>query len=143
LSSRLDKEDALIKKYFTGFRIQSPGDAVYGGAIGRIQSSRNILYTLWIPLGGFPNEAPSMYIVDPKILKDYYGKLLSSYGVSSSMHLRSPDSNNNVQICHYNNQYWSPNVTLYKIIMKGKLWVEAYENHLITGNDIDFYLKHM
>jgi hypothetical protein len=47
-----------------------------------------------------------------------------------------------VQICHYSSSNWSPNVTLYKVILKGRLWLEAYEIYLRTGNDIDTYLPH-
>jgi hypothetical protein len=143
MATRIEREEQLIGQYFPGFRIQSPDDPAYAGVIGRLLSSRNIQYTLWIPLGNFPNEAPKMYIVEPKSLKDSNGRLLSDYSANGSMHLLSPDNNRHPQICHYNGRYWSPNVTLYKIIMKGRLWIEAYENHLITGNNIDHYLKHM
>jgi hypothetical protein len=34
-------------------------------------------------------------------------------------------------------------VSLYKILMKARLWLEAYEQHLRRGEPIDKYLSHM
>ena len=31
----------------------------------------------------------------------------------------------------------------FKVAMKGRLWLEAYELHKATGKDIDHYLPHM
>lgn len=84
-----------------------------------------------------------MYVVKPAPLKDYDGIPLADRGTSSTMHLRTPNTHGHPQICHYNDQYWNPAVTLYKVVIKGRIWLEGYEIHLRTGNDIDQYLPHM
>ena len=46
------------------------------------------------------------------------------------------------RICHYGPQSWTPAVSLYKVYVKCRLWLEMYEAHLRTGNPIDYYLTH-
>jgi hypothetical protein len=62
---------------------------------------------------------------------------------SAVMHTLSPVYSHPqyVRICHYRD--WDPNKTLYLVLMKARLWVEAYEAHLRHGNPIDNYLGHM
>ena len=64
-------------------------------------------------------------------------------GNSAEMHLLDPDEHGHPQICHYRDDVWTPNVTLYKVVMKGRFWLEAYEAHMRTGKAIDTYLPHM
>lgn len=143
MSKRLAMEAQLLAEYFPRFHIQSPGDPVQCGVVGMHRTNTGNEYALWIPLGNFPNEAPRMYVVSPKNLRHRSGQLLSSLGTSSAMHLLGPNEHGHPQICHYNGQYWHPKVTLHKIVMKGRLWLEAYENHLVSGRNIDEYLGHM
>jgi hypothetical protein len=100
-------------------------------------------YVIWIALGNFPYEAPAMYVISPKPLLTSDGRALASIGVSANMHLRTPDDHGHPQICHYNDRFWHPKVSLYKILMKARFWLEAYEQHLKKGAPIDAYLAHM
>ena len=83
-----------------------------------------------------------MYVVRPKGLRDYHSQLLVEKGTSSEFHLLEP-LNGSPQICHYNDRFWSNLVTLCKIVGKGRLWLEAYEQHLCSGKAINCYLPHM
>ena len=38
---------------------------------------------------------------------------------------------------------WSNDNSLYQVLMKGRIWLEAYEIHLRTGEDLEKYLAHM
>ena len=55
------------------------------------------------------------------------------------MHTWTSDWAEYVKICHCKEEFWSPSVTLSRVIMKGFLWIEAYEAHCHTGNCIDHY----
>ena len=110
-----------------------------------IQTNSKKTYRLKIITGNsFPNSHPRVYVTYPShySLVDYEGNHLKSRGASSRMHTLSPNEDNNVQICHYDSSNWRPTVTLYKVIIKCRLWLEAYEGHLRTGEPIDYFLSH-
>jgi hypothetical protein len=90
----------------------------------------------------FPDHAPSLFVVEP-VLFDHSHRRLSEYGTSATMHVLSPDAAGNVQICHYDDDHWTPDVTLAKVVLKSIIWLEAYEAHRRTGMSIDHYLGHM
>lgn len=142
-AERLRKEQALLQTYFPSFRIQFPDDPAKVGAVGALTTNAGNEYALWIPLGAFPNEPPQMFVVQPQNLRNRRGKKLAKVGVNSAMHLLAPNAHGHPQICHHNDASWTPNITLYKVAMKGRLWLEAYEMHKATGKDIDHYLPHM
>jgi hypothetical protein len=139
--TRLEVEEQFLRELFPAFTIQDP----YGprrGVIGQMHTNSGKRYALWLALGDFPNEAPQMYIVAPERLVAHNGQLLATQG-GSAMHLLQPDAHGHPQICHYNGQFWHPKVTLSKILMKGRLWLEAYEQHLHDGRAIEAFLPHM
>jgi len=142
LSRRLSLEDSLLRQYFHGFHIQDLAGGPNRGVVGTLTTNSGRRYSLWLPLGSFPLEAPNLYVINP-LLYDYHGNPLWEQGVRSDMHVLSPDQYGHVQICHYRDSHWSPDVTLYKIVMKGRIWLEAYESHLRTGQPVDHYIGHM
>ena len=142
-AERLRKEQRLLQAYFPTFRIQLPDDPARAGAVGTMTTNAGNEYGLWIPLGEFPNEPPEMFVVAPKNLRNRRRRRLAKIGPSAAMHLLGPDAHGHPQICHHNDSSWTPNITLYKVAMKGRLWLEAYEMHKATGKDIDHYLPHM
>ena len=142
-AERLRKEEALLKAHFPTFHIQFPDDPERAGAVGTMTTNAGNEYGLWIPLGAFPNEPPEMFVVSPKKLRNRRGKKLAKIGSSADMHMLDPDAHGHPRICHHNDAAWTPNITLFKVAMKGRLWLEAYEMHKATGKDIDHYLPHM
>ena len=46
-------------------------------------------------------------------------------------------------ICHFKASLWTDNNTLYQVVMKGLIWLEAYEAHLRTGKSMDVFLAEM
>jgi hypothetical protein len=141
-TTRLDVETRVLKQYFPKFRIQDP-HSPNGGVIGRMRTNSGNEYAVWLLLKDFPNEAPAMYIVSPDPLLAYHGRPLSTLGINREMHLLQPDSHGHPQVCHYNDRFWVPKVSLYKILMKARLWLHAYEEHMKRGEPIDKYLSHM
>lgn len=45
-----------------------------------------------------------------------------------------------IAICHFYPPHWNAQNTLYQVFMKGRLWIEAYEGHLATGEALSVYL---
>ena len=141
--ARLAKEREILQQRLPAARIQFPDDADRACVLALLSTQRHNRYVLWIPLGAFPNEPPKMYVVEPAPLRDHRGKKLSKLGSSSSMHLLTPDAHGHPQICHYRDDAWTPNVTLFKVVLKGLLWLEAYDLHKAKGKAIDQYLREM
>lgn len=101
------------------------------------QTNSGNLYTLYMDLSNFPESKPDVYVT--KMLKTRDGEKMS--GCSGTMHTLT-SKKGMTQICHYSATYWSPNVSLFKVFIKCRLWLEMYEAHLRTGQPIDYYLKH-
>lgn len=139
---RLLTEEEILKRYLPSFRIQNI-ETPDAGVIGCLTTNNRRSYALWIPLGNFPYGHPRMYVVKPAPLMDRDGRPLADRGTSHTMHLLEPDNHGHPQICHYNDQHWHQDVTLYKVVIKGRIWLESYEIHLRTGENIDLYLRHM
>ena len=95
------------------------------------------VYTLYFDLDGFPMQAPKVFVM--KMLRTKDGLMMSD--PSSAMHTLSSE-HGWTRICHYGSQSWTPNVSLYKVYIKCRLWLEMYELHLKTGKPIDYYLSH-
>lgn len=106
------------------------------------------VYTLHIDLKEFPEQIPEVYVT--KMLKDYNGNDMDH--PSATLHTLTA-KNGWTRICHYGSNSWRssrvwsgsewvPSVSLYRIYIKCRLWLEAYEAHLATGNNLDYYLKH-
>jgi hypothetical protein len=93
-------------------------------------------YTLKIYIGrDFPNSIPEMVVVSsPKPMPDWE--------CSSTTHtLWKRDGY--LQICHYHSSQWTDRSSLYEVVMKGRVWLEAYEGHLRTGNPMNYFLREM
>ena len=98
--------------------------------------------TFFADLEGYPDVAPKLYVLQPT-LRCHDGSLLSELGTSSTMHVLAPNDHGHVQVCHYNDRFWRSSLTLYKVLMKTRVWLEAYERHLRHGEPVEHYLGHM
>ena len=95
------------------------------------------VYTLKIELADFPESVPRVFVT--QMLYDAKSRPLDN--PSPYMHtLRS--ENGCTQICHYGRNLWTNMVSLYKVYMKCRIWLEIYEEHLRSGEPIDHYLTH-
>ena len=59
------------------------------------------------------------------------------------MHTLSNGPNGEVQICHWRDDRWHSGITFNRVLMKAMLWLEAYDQHLSTGYDIDAFVSTM
>lgn len=141
-SSRLRLELDILSRYFPSFSLKDsiiPGRAVIEGTL-RSNAGNEYVIRLRVP-ADLPNSVPIVEIVSP-VLHDRFGHALVDLGTSYPMHLLKPESDV-VRICHYSASHWSPNITFFKVLLKIRAWIEAYEGHLDSGYAIDHYLPHM
>lgn len=99
------------------------------------------LLRVYIP-GGYPDEKPRVYVEKPVPLPAYFpGKKISDYAPSHNFHVLTTSQNGEVQICHYSNTTWDATKSIHLVVLKAKLWLQAYaEHHLRTGHPIcDFF----
>lgn len=104
-------------------------------------------YVLWSPIPNtFPYGRPPLYIWSPNPLLAYGGGTVNSYGTSGTshdMHTLRNGPNGEVQICHWRDERWHSGITLNKVLLKGMLWLEAYEQHMATGRPIKDFVGTM
>ncbi|MCC8071860.1 MAG: hypothetical protein LIO90_08690 [Bacteroidales bacterium] len=93
-------------------------------------------YLLYFDLSMFPENKPKVYVKQMLYTKD--GKPMNS--ASHYNHTLTP-WNGWTQLCHYNDSCWTPDVTLWKVYMKCRLWIEMYRAHLRTGKTMSYYLN--
>jgi len=141
--ARLNLEIEILERYFPrryAFIYPHDPSRSYLDVGLRTKSGRTFRLKISIP-SDYPNAMPSVYVVHPKPLLDFSNNNLISIAPSGKMHVLSP-SDGCIQLCHFDRSLWHSDMTLYKVALKCLVWLEAYQNHLLTGNDIDYYLRH-
>ena len=103
--------------------------------IAAVTNSKKV-YTLRINLESFPESMPKVFVT--QMLKTKDGRDMDS--PSHEMHTLSSEYGF-TRICHYGNTSWKPEVTLNKVYLKCRVWLEAYEAHLQTGIALSDYLN--
>ena len=131
---RLNVEKGILEKYFPGRVkwIDPTGDTKVEVELKTNNGNR---YRLRVYLtGDFPNSLPDMVVSDsPKPMPDWSG--------SSSHTLGKRDGF--LRLCHYRSSRWTAQSSIYEVFMKGRIWLEAYEGHLRTGKNMDYFLGEM
>ncbi|XP_078372137.1 uncharacterized protein LOC144655710 [Oculina patagonica] len=130
---RLGFEKDLLEKYFRN-RVSWINPTSDTKVEVRVTCTNNKQYTLRVYLpSDYPNSCPEMVVSS-------HGILLS--GVDGENHtLGSKDGC--TKICHFRPSLWKDDNTLYQVIMKGLIWLEAYEAHLRTRQPLSRYLQEM
>jgi hypothetical protein len=139
---RLVAESKILQKYFPSFRWinpNRPGETSLVGSMHTNDENRYII-SLKIP-PDFPNSFPKALVKEPYPLIGFLGKNMTDFVTSSSMHLLCP-INGYPQICHHSKSHWTPNKTIYDVLMKIRIWLEAFELYRTSGKSIDHFLRH-
>ena len=130
--ARFELEKAVLEKKLPSnmymFREMGTPDAHL--LIGARTNAKNV-YTLKIMLKDFPSSVPEVFTTHPLMYRD--GRHLD---ISHDMHCLGT-INGKTKLCHYPEQDWSPRVSLYKVFIKCRLWLEFYDIYHITGQTID------
>lgn len=108
----------------------------------RVNTNNGNSYTLRVYLASdFPNSCPVLVVSSPSSpLRKKDGSLLNSD--DGRDHVYSAHDGL-TKICHFIPDKWTSENTIYQVLMKGRIWLEAYEIHLRTGEYLDKYLAHM
>lgn len=138
---RKQLEEQVISHYMGGTKSFAFGDLNTLNPYLRIAARTNSgnVYVLRMELEGYPGRKPNVYV--ECMLRDCHGKLMNA--ASSQNHTLTPHSNGWTQICHYHPDAWQPNMSLWMVYVRSVLWLNIYEQTLRTGNDMEYYLKHM
>jgi hypothetical protein len=130
----MEVERQVLARYFPGFKLT--GERL----TGKLRTSVGNVYSVRIELDGFPDAVPDVWIDDPSMVM-HDGQLLAEIGASSTMHTLNPDDDDRVQICHHHPAKWTSSNTLYMVVMKALVWLEAWEGHRATGKSLDRFLR--
>jgi len=88
----------------------------------------------------YPCRAPDLYILSPHTLYMRDGeRTINSLGLNHAFHTINNGTDGCVQICH--TQTWDASMTCVTVLNKLAVWLEAYENHLRTGETIDAIIE--
>jgi hypothetical protein len=102
-----------------------------------VQANDGATYLLYFDLAPFPASKPRVYV--QQMLFTRSGQPMDS--ASSSNHTLS-SWNGWTQLCHYADTKWTLDVSLWKVYLKCRLWIEMYRAHLRTGKTMEYYLNH-
>ncbi len=108
----------------------------------KVNTNNDNSYTLRVYLAcDFPNKCPNLVVSSPSShLRKRDGSRLDS--MSGSDHVYG-SIDGLTEICHFNKSKWTSENTIYQVLMKGRIWLEAYEIHRRTGENLEKYLAHM
>jgi len=136
---RLAMEEKLLKKYMPDFRFYNKtGDTYVEGWVTPNGTSKRYRLRLDVPTE-YPNEKPQLYVSSPVTLRKYDGyDTINDEGVSHSFHTLGTGHNGCVEICTVGD--WDASLTCVKLLIMGVMWLEAYEAHLDSGDDIADFL---
>ncbi|GDX83930.1 hypothetical protein LBMAG42_57410 [Deltaproteobacteria bacterium] len=133
---RLAAERKILCNTFPACSLDTTGTLVLGTLTAN--SGRCYSVRLEVP-ATFPDAHPEAYITAP-ILYDRAGRKLAAAGASNVMHTYTSDGDW-VQVCHGHPERWDSRNTLYTVLLKVRLWIEAYEAHLLDGRPIRHWLS--
>ncbi|MDM8008455.1 MAG: hypothetical protein QUV05_20140 [Phycisphaerae bacterium] len=126
-----------MHRYMPHFRVCDPKGETYIAGQARSAGGRKYDVRLCLP-PDYPHESPGLHIVRPETLRMYGGGTINSLGFSGAFHTLGNGPNGCVTVCHTPN--WDASLTWVKVLRKLSLWLEAYELHLKTGEEIARYL---
>ena len=144
---RIEDEKRVLNEFF-GELVQNKGYRfILQASGGEFQSLHCVIasqsgkkYALYMDLNRFPDGLPKIYVQHPHPLCRRGGESMAV--VSGEYHTLSPNEDGHVQICHYGASQWHANISLVKCVLRSKIWLDAYEQHLKTGKTIDTWLAH-
>jgi ubiquitin-protein ligase len=129
-----------LQPYFPQFRCLIGRGKIY--FTGTLTTNEGNPYVIRVDLpDNYPASMPHSFVLSPNPLPSYGG--YNFMKATHEMHCWSPDDQGNVQMCLYHPKAWTPNDTIYHIIMKARFWLEAYERHVKTHLPMNRLIKDM
>ena len=134
----------LVQHYFSQFLHvwSTDDDAHYQGNIDSTALGGALTLRLeYMPR--HPDVCPQLYVWDPIKLPLHVGlfpgQTINEKGRCHEFHTNENGPSGRVCICHINTSQWEPSMTYAQVLLKGALWINAYEAHLQTGAPIAEY----
>ncbi|MHC4116590.1 MAG: ubiquitin-conjugating enzyme E2 variant [Planctomycetota bacterium] len=139
---RLAIDEKLVDKYMPGFRFyDKTGDTYVEGSVTPNGTSNSYRLRLDIP-PDYPNNQPRLFVISPVTLWKHRGRgKINDEEVSHSFHTLGTGHGGCVEICTLRD--WDASMTCVKLLIMGVLWLEAYTQHLQTGESINERLLKM
>lgn len=139
---RLAVEEKLLDKYMPGFRFHDKtGNTYVQGKVTPNGTWNRYRLRLDIP-PDYPHSKPSLYVTSPVILRKHGSRdELNDEGISHRFHTLGTGHGGCVEICTVGD--WDASITCVKLLIMGVMWLEAYTQHLKTGESINERLKKM
>lgn len=135
---RLVKERKELQKHFPGkVRWIDPASKTKVEVDMVSNNNRNYILRLHLP-DDFPNSCPALAVVSPERIYRRNGEALPEN--SEEFHTLASHEGFPT-ICHYHPLDWHNGYWLHQVFVKGRIWIEAYEGHLDTGENLDYYLR--
>jgi hypothetical protein len=128
-----------VMQYFPDWKFnwESEEDAYFEGWVRTgVGQNRYQLRLCFNPKS--PEVCPKLYVWDPIILPAYQSGTINDT-TGHSTHTISNGPGGRVQICHGAEADWDASVSLILPILRGILWLYAYEGHRATGKLISEY----
>ena len=139
-----DLQDALVHMYFSQFqRVRlSDDDAYYQGDIASdVLGGQVTLRLQYMPT--LPEVCPLLFVWNPIAIplnpEVFPGETINSKGCCHNFHTNSNGPGGRVSICHISASMWDPSMVYVQVLLKGAMWLNAYEGHLQTGQPISEY----
>ena len=131
---RLAAEKSMLEHYFPGaVKWIDPTEDTKVEVT--LHTNNDNKYTLRVYIENFPNALPDMVVISsPAPMPDW-----GSSAVTHTFDKRDGC----LKICHCHRGNWTDRFSLYEVVMKGRIWLEAYEGHLRTGEPMNYFLKQM
>ncbi len=133
---RLALEENWARRYFRNLEVHNRKANPYYTVWIREKEYKNS-YKLRLELSeNHPHSKPSLYVESPKTLWLYnYKGTINKLGTSCSYHVHRNDNPNAfVKICYTYD--WNASCTCVLALHRGKIWLAAYEVHLLLGKTI-------
>lgn len=133
---RLAVEKEILDQYFPG-KVEwvDPTGNTKVDVTMTTNSDQIYCLRLYVP-GDFPNSLPILVVkASPNPMPNWSNDAVT--------HTLGRNREGFLVICHYRSECWNCEHTFYEVFVKGRLWLEAYEGHISTGNQLDSYLGHM
>jgi len=101
-----------------------------------VQANDGATYLLYFDLSNYPVTKPPVYV--EQMLYTRSGEPMNK--PSSTNHTLQANGRGWTQICHYQDAFWKPDESLWKVYLKCRMWIEMYRAHLRTGKPMNYYL---
>jgi hypothetical protein len=136
---RLALEHRVLARKMPQFQFCDPRGNTYVEGTPLLSSGTS-RYRLRVDIpADFPLSYPSMYVSHPTPLWKHGGReKIDPRQCSHAFHMLSNDNNDWIKICYTGS--WSPSMSLFAVLLRGILWLEAYEAHLRTGRNLADFL---